>query len=346
MITRGHYLGEIIDEFSTISAQVKLRNRLGLTDLTVYAENYFRDVLNAILKLNLQNLNESRSNEPGLDLGDGLTKLAIQVTSTNNSDKVNKTLSKITAQQSKKFHKIVVLIIGKRQSSYTLDTALTKKHNFSEEDIWDLDSLARKAISLEIDDLQNLHRIVRSNSVRLRIDLELPDDEGKYPTSGFDHWEVRIEPKIGSGKKFLDFCSSEFGDDLSEDEKEQVRKAIKKLALDLSNIPRITREFLAMLYERREKGRSKRVGVGLSAHLLLKKVEREYQGEDLDGELAILEHARFAYVNGEDEYEHGPAEIILTISKHESLLGGFTEFIEKKMLNYRSIIGAVDLSAF
>ena len=35
MITRGHYIGEIIDELSTVAQQVAMRNRLGLTDLTV-----------------------------------------------------------------------------------------------------------------------------------------------------------------------------------------------------------------------------------------------------------------------------------------------------------------------
>jgi hypothetical protein len=342
MITRGYYIGEIIDEFSTVSAQIKIRNRLGLTDLTVFAENYFRDVLNEILNIELINLNDSRSNEPGLDLGDAKKKLAIQVTSTATSDKVNNTLGKITVKQAKMYGKIVILVIGKRQSSYTLDSGLAKNYKFSEGDIWDLDTLARKAISLEIDALQTLHRVVRSNSARLRIDLELPDDEGKYPTSGFDHWEMRIKPKIGSGEKFLNFYTEELG----EVERSKVCKAIKMLARDLANLPRITREFLAMLYERREKGTSKRRSNSSSAHLLLKKVECEYRGEDLFGELAILEHAGFVCVDGEDEYDYGPAEIFVFISRNDDLIGGFSEFVEKNNLNYRTIIGAIDLSAF
>ena len=346
MITRGHYLGEIIDELSTIAAQVKLRNRLGLMDLTVYAEIYFRDVVNSILKINLHTLNVSRSNEPGLDLGDEKEKFAIQVTSTATSGKVNKTLSNITDEQSDKYKKIVVLIIGKRQSSYTLDPELAQKYRFSEEDIWDLDTLARKAISLEIDDLQDLHRIIRNNSARLRVELELPDEEGKYPTSGFDHWEMRVEPKVGTGDSYCSYYLEEFDTELSDKEREQVSKAIKKLARDLSNIPRITREFLAMLYERRERGTSRRRSTGSSAYLLFKKVEREYRGDDLNGELAILEHAGFVCIDGDDEHDYGPAEIFVDISRNDELAGGFVEFVEKKVLSYRTIIGAVDLSAF
>lgn len=53
MITRGHYIGEIVDELSAISEQVKLRNKLGMTDLTVIVENFFRDLLNATLDAQL-----------------------------------------------------------------------------------------------------------------------------------------------------------------------------------------------------------------------------------------------------------------------------------------------------
>jgi hypothetical protein len=70
MITRGHYVGEIVDELAGLEAQVKTRNRLGLTNLTVYAENFFKDILNILLNADLKNINADRAKEPGLDLGD------------------------------------------------------------------------------------------------------------------------------------------------------------------------------------------------------------------------------------------------------------------------------------
>lgn len=99
MITRGHFIGEIIDNFSELRGHIELRVSLGLTDLPVYAENFIRDVLNIIEGRSLESLNKTRSNNPGLDLGDKVWKVGIQVTATSSSAKVYKTLSKITTAQ-------------------------------------------------------------------------------------------------------------------------------------------------------------------------------------------------------------------------------------------------------
>jgi len=345
VITRGHYIGEIIDELSAISEQIKLRNKLGMTDLTVIVENFFRDILNATLNAKLENLNKERSNEPGLDLGDEGVGLGIQVTSTASSDKVNTTLEKITPDQAIKYPKVVVLAVGKKQGSYKLNPALAQKHNFTTDSIWDIDALARQVVSLDIDRLQAVHRIVRANTVRLRIELEVPDDDGKYPTSGFDQWEPRISPKPGSGEVFLKFFDAEC-QTLEEADRVKVRKAIEKLANRLVLLPRITREFLAMLFERREQGESLRRSSGISPHLLLSKIEREFRGTDLKGELDILVHAQFVDIDGEDPSEYGPPEIFVTISRNEDLCSGFIEFVEKSGLSFRKVIGDADLSAF
>lgn len=344
MITRGHYIGEIIDEFSMIAAQVKLRNQLGLTDLTVFAENYIRDVLNALLKANLLNLNDARSNAPGLDLGDESLELGIQVTSTATAAKVNKTLTKITPVQAKKYKQIIVFIVGKRQASYKLDVTAAAKYKFTEENIWDMDMLARKALALELDQLQVLHRVVRKESARLRVELEIPDEEGRYPTNGFDVWEARVKPKIGTGDKFLAYLN-EIEAPLEPGDDEKVRNAISKLAQRLVNLPRVTREFLSMLLEFREKKDTMRSRHTIAAHVLYGKVERLYGGADLKGELAILEHAEFTTAEYED-HELGAPEIFITMSRNDELQAGFMDFIENKGLSYRKVIGAVDLSVF
>lgn len=346
LITRGHYLGEIIDDLSVLGSQVKMRNALGYTDLTVYAENFFRDVLNILLDIHLSNLNSERSNEPGLDLGDKRAKLAFQITSSAGSTKINETIKKINSAQSKAYSKFIVLGMNKRQRSYTLDPVWTKKHSFTEENIWDLDTLARKAVGLELDPLRELHRLIRSDSARLKVELELPDADGKYPTNGFDLWEERVKPKIGDGNSFCKFWEGEVGQQLTQKEREQMAIALKKLGFRLSRLPRLTREFLAMLYERREKGTSKRFKDEWS-HLLLGKVQREFHGDDLQGELDILVHADFILIDDEDPYEQGPTEIGLRIPGDcDELSSLFVEFVVANKLNFRKVIGAVDLSGF
>ena len=79
--TRGFFIGQLIDDLAAISHQVENRCLFGHTDLNRMLEDFFRDVLNLQLDINLQNLNEKRLNEPGLDLGDSLAKIAFQITS-------------------------------------------------------------------------------------------------------------------------------------------------------------------------------------------------------------------------------------------------------------------------
>jgi len=70
MITSGYLIGQIIDDLSNIAQQAKVRNKLGHTDLSVFAENFFKDILNETLELSLINTNITRANEPGIDLAD------------------------------------------------------------------------------------------------------------------------------------------------------------------------------------------------------------------------------------------------------------------------------------
>lgn len=343
MLTRGYFIGEIVDDLANLGGQVRMRNALHMFDLTVATENFFRDFLNIALGATFKNLNAERSNEPGLDLGDDSKAIGIQVTSSATTAKVNHTLEKITADQASKYKKLIVLGLNKRQQTYTIDPALATRYSFTEDDIWDLDTLARKALDLQVDDLQALYNLVRSNSARLKIELEEPDDNGNYPTSGYDMWERRAKPKVGDGAVFSRFVEEQGGD---TPDLESIQKALKRLGKELSRLPRLTREFLAMLYERRERGKSRRFSDGW-AHLLLSKVQREYRGDDLDGELDILRHAGFLELNGEDKYELGAPEIGITIpTKADDLKLDFVSFVEERKLGFRNVIGGVDLSAF
>lgn len=117
-MTRGILIGEIIDNLSNLNNQISLRCSLGFTDLNKVSEDFFAKLLNKIYSYNLVNLNATRSNEPGLDIGDEPNSVAFQVTSQADSSKINNTLEKITTEQQDKFIKI--LIIGEKQGSYTV----------------------------------------------------------------------------------------------------------------------------------------------------------------------------------------------------------------------------------
>lgn len=343
MITRGHYIGEMIDELAAIGAQVRMRNQLGMTDLSVIAENFFRDLLNPILNADLINLNQTRSNEPGLDLGDSRGAIAIQVTATSGKQKVEDTLSKITPTHQKKYKRFVVLVIGKKQGSYALDAALERKIGFTRvDDIWDLEDVARLAVGLDIARLEAAHRVLRKEVARLKVELEVPDAQGNYPTNGYAQWEVPAEPKIGTGKKFAKYSSARSGQPMDP----KLSDALSVLAAKLKALPRVTREFLVVLLERQVERKSRRFDKPWMT-LLYDKVKREYRGEDLEGELGLLDEAGFVEFRGDEVHTDGSPEIGVWIpSKCDELKHEFMDFVAEKKLNLRKVIGEVDLSAF
>jgi hypothetical protein len=349
VITRGHFIGEIVDELSSVANQIAARSKLGLLDLNVFSENFFRDVFNALYDWKLENLNQSRSNEPGLDLGDKSCRVAIQVTSRSDAAKVNGTLKKITDTQAKAYDKIFVFVAGQKQGSYTLDPALCNKYAFEEQNILDVKDLCRKAMDLPIDKLQALHRLIRINVVKVLIELEVPDPEtGKFPTSGFDKWEVKPVPKVGDAKKFAEWHRDEWGVILTTNEIKAVEKDLVELGQRLRRLPRVTREFLAMLFERKSPHDSKRFLDPWKA-VRYATIEREYGGgwKDMTSELGLLSDEGFAEINGEDAYEFGEPEIGMRIPANtEELASSFLAFVEAKKLDLRKVLGQVDLSEF
>lgn len=207
MITRGYFIGQIIDELTAVSHQVNSRAGLQLFDLNRYLEDFFKDILNIVHGYNLKNLNEDRSNNPGLDLGDDVAKVAFQVTSTKSSAKINKTLENAAGQVSK-FPTIYVLILQNKQGSYSgIDADLAKPFGFkAEEHILDIGDVLKSVLSLPIDRLQELFDLVSKEVARVKIELEVPDKNGKYQTN-IDSYIEQIPRErfdgIGTYYKFL-----------------------------------------------------------------------------------------------------------------------------------------------
>ena len=185
MISRGYFIGAVVDEMAAVADKVAMRNQLGMTDLSIHAEEYFRNVLNLIYGWNLTSLNTSRSNEPGLDLGDPSAGVGVQVTSTASSDKVNQTLKAITDDQNKTYAKKLLLVVGRKQGSYTIDAVAAARVSFRETQIWDLTRLARDSMSLRIEQLDALHAFINKEAVRLRVELEPADKAGNFPTTNY-----------------------------------------------------------------------------------------------------------------------------------------------------------------
>lgn len=306
MITRGHLIGEIVDTLSDISGQVQMRGKLGLTDLNILLENFFKTTLNYVLGISLENLNSERSNFPGLDLGDKSTGWAFQVTSDKSSSKINNTLKKISDKQVKDFPNIIVLIIGAKQKSYSLDKSLCNRVNFSEEKIWSVETLCKQCMDLPIDKLQTLYNHVRSEYTRIKIELEIPNEEGKYPTSAINFFEAIPKAKLSKCKKFYKYIKV----DEMEESISDVKDAFKSLSKSLAKLPRITREFYYLMIERREHDGHGRLGDILEINA--DKLDRISSYPDHEGELRLLQaYGLIDYVEPEHRNLSGSWRICL-----------------------------------
>jgi hypothetical protein len=244
--SRGHFIGQIIDDLDAIASQVKARCALGQSDLNRVLEDFFKELLNLVHGSNLRNLNSQRSNEPGLDLGDSTSdrKIAYQVTSQADASKVNKTLEKITADQLKIYDEIRVLIIGKRQKTYSLKKDLVTKCRFNERNIIGTTELCRDIMDLNLETIQAVHRKLSDEQRRIRIELE-PEIDGKFATTASTLLEGR--PSVIRSDGTLLYAHSDadglFGS------LEEVTKALNGYIDKLQTLPRLTREFYGWLID-------------------------------------------------------------------------------------------------
>lgn len=350
MITRGTLIGEILDELANIIQKVEFRTGCQIYDLPVFAENFCRDILKHILGTEFRNLNKERVNNPGIDLGSKDKKYAVQITATSTSAKVNKTLSAITDDHRKIYKRFIILILSKKQSSYSaVDKSLAgKNNNFDvDKDIWDLRDLAKMAFDLEIDKLTALHKEIRNQTLKLQVDLEIRKKGGQFKLNDYDQWEAIPEPKVGTGKNFIKYVEEAHGT-ISIKERELIKKELQSFATRLARLPRITREFFVSLIERRDpQGSSLFPKYSNWETVLLSNLSRKYNGSDLEGELELLDHENFIDIRYPQESDDGPTAVGFKFSfESEDFHSYFLEYLEANDVSLRTAIGEIDLSKF
>lgn len=344
MITRGYFIGQIIDELTAVSHQVKSRAGLQLFDLNRYLEDFFKDILNIVYDYKLKNLNDDRSNNPGLDLGDEGAKVAFQVTSTKTSDKINKTLKKAAGQVGK-FPTIYVLILQDKQGSYSgLDADLAKPFDFkAEENILDIGDVLKDVLSLPIDRLQELFALVGKEVARVKIELEVPDRHGKYQTN-IDSYIEQIPRErfegIGSYYKYL---LAEAGREKGSYDvcEEDVKKDFKKFIKKLKGLPRISRQFYSFLLERGEWHETSKF---INADYL----KRVCSFPDMDGELRLLTGSDLCWLQEPDEHGESATWRIATVPRAKSyeFTWEFMGFLKQRKISLEKVVVSLDFSDF
>lgn len=339
MITRGHLIGQIVDDLAAIAAQARQRGRLHLFDIHTHVEDFVKEVLNRALDLNLSNLNAEHSNNPGLDLGDPAKGWAFQVTADKSSAKVKETLEKIDTAQRAKYPNIRVLVIGEKQGSYTFTGEPYASFRFTEDMVWDFNDVCIRIMSLKIETLIDLAEYVSRESRRVRIELEIPDEHGNFSTS-IDHLiEVLAQPQLSNAAKMEAY----FGAQNLPTDRNEMEQAIKELSTKLARLPRLTREVFKFLVERRD---VRTVGTFDEFRISDPQLRRIYRGDDLDGDLSLLTEARLLSDNEPDERGEAWYWRLHFPGARNNFHSLFIEYAEANNLGLRKPFVILDFSDF
>lgn len=341
MLSRGHLIGQIIDNLAGIAGAAKLRASVHLFDIHTHVEEFAKEVLNRVLHLNLVNLNAERSNTPGLDLGDETSKWAFQVTTDKTGAKVRETLENITEEQREKYTQIRVLVIGEKQGTYTTFTGEPfTTFNFTPEMVWDFNDICSRIMTLSIDDLQDLANYVSSESRRVRIELEIPDENGNFPTNIDDLVEALPKPQLSDAAKMHAHFLEKTGNDY---DRENLEECLKKLSKRLIKLPRQTREVFKFLVERRDDWTA-----AMSDTFTFNdpKLRRIYRGDDLNGDLQLLMDAGLLDFDNSRFHREIDYWNICFPGADVSFHVTFMEYIADRQVSLRKALVILDFSDF
>jgi hypothetical protein len=217
VITRKTGMDSIIERLSYIKSQVEISTSQNLTDINIYSENFFRDLLNLLLGHNFQNINIDEKNAAAIDLGDKTARIAVQVTSTNEFSKIEKTVTKFNEKKLFETYDVLkIVIIGNKKAYRNKKVGVSLKHELDvAKDVWDISLLVELIGDKSVNEIQKVRyfleeqvQFISKNHVSKEIAtfenlilllsdedhpavgsgfLEMPDPDGKINKRFADH---------------------------------------------------------------------------------------------------------------------------------------------------------------
>ena len=178
---RERIIKEIANNLAFSSGSTALKNVIGLFDINRIAQDFFAELFKLVFGYkNLKELDKLNNitTYPAIDLGDEIEKIAFQITTRKDSEKIKDTIRKfIKYKLYDKYNRLVVFVIGKKQSSY-IDFGTQSKFIFNKEkDIWDDNFLIKEIDKLDIEKLEGIHKFLEANLSELKFPENLfPND--------------------------------------------------------------------------------------------------------------------------------------------------------------------------
>ena len=168
-------LKAIAHEFAKWELKISNLNSLNLYDVNLFSENSICELLNCIFDYKLHNINALTKNHPAIDLGDEYNRVAIQVTSSKSSKKIQSTIDKFFENKLDcVYDELSILILGKKQNRY-LEFNLPKDYSFnSDKHIIDFKDLLRFIKFLPTKKIKSISRLLieENSSPQRRIHIK------------------------------------------------------------------------------------------------------------------------------------------------------------------------------
>ncbi|MDP9762120.1 MULTISPECIES: SMEK domain-containing protein [Agrobacterium] len=149
---------------AVLNVEIQQSTSVGLTDLNVHAETFYRDLLNEVYGHGLENMNLYAKNFPAIDLASDANRICFQVTSQEGAKKVRDTILAFEAHGlAARFDRLVIVVLSGRATGRKAKYPPTALSFDPAKDIWDTRTLAKAFEGLQPKELESLVRLLEEN---------------------------------------------------------------------------------------------------------------------------------------------------------------------------------------
>lgn len=313
-----------------LAFSIEGKGKVGLFDAHKLSEDFFEGLLNIVYGYELVNLNKANVNEAGLDLGDKNNRIAYQVTTDKTSAKVNHTLSKITAEQKEQYDEIKILIIGKKQSSYTINKQYEEEFSFD--------------ATMDIIDIRDLQSVIYYLPVKkVNEILSFLQSEMDIPVIGSEQELVQeaIVPVLENCNAMVAYQMEEHEVSINDAEGKQMLQDILEFFTRLGSVPSLTRKFYLELITRSE------FNIRRCERFVWDDIMRGFiqlSVTDYDKHIQLLEHLDLIKIGS--DFDERRMLFLSNMYLNDPVLGNVVEFVNNKNLDEKSVYIDIDLSCF
>lgn len=218
MMNREIYLKDISENLAILSTEVSNLNAINFYDTNIVAEDFFSGLLNLIYGYELKNANHLEKNAPAIDLIDLENRVAVQVTSNNDSEKIKHTIDEFNKNKVYQLCDRLIIMILTKKKKYSTNFDTNGMFIFEKtRDIFDVEDLLKdikklsterikeisRYLSEEFRDKYDIVKKTQANEVETIIDLIVY--LSKHRKVNENH-ETKVDPEYKIYKRFRNFA--------------------------------------------------------------------------------------------------------------------------------------------